>query len=151
MRYVIFLLMVSIPCIAGATISVPVSHVETGIAQQTKPHGFAPKKQRFFDRVAKNLLQKRLKKALGRSVDGAEKPLSILGFICTAVGVISLFSGAIGSLVLLLGGLVLGILGLALSSGATKRWVKGMAVAAIVPPIIVLILLLCWLSSVSSS
>jgi len=151
MRYLILILFFSLPGISGATISAPISQGETAIAQQTIPHGLAPKKQRFFDRAAKNFLQKRLKKALGRSDGGAEKLLSIVGFICSSMGAFIFFSGATAALILLSAGLVLCILGLALSSSATKQWVKTLAIVGIVPPAILLLLILVWLASVSSS
>lgn len=147
MRYFIFMLWISLPYIGGARVAAPIPQGETAITQQAIPHGFAPKKHRFFERIAKNILQKRLKKALGRSDGEAGKSLSILGFTCSMLGVIMLFAGSAASLVLFLCGLLLSISGLALSSSATEKWVKGLAIAAIIPPVIVGLLLLTWLAA----
>ncbi|MFM9948725.1 MAG: hypothetical protein ACKV1O_12370, partial [Saprospiraceae bacterium] len=73
MRYFIFMLLISLPCTAGATTAAPIGQGETGITHQSIPHGFAQKKQRLGERIAKNILQKRLKKALGRSDGEAAK------------------------------------------------------------------------------
>jgi len=143
MRYFIFLLLFSLPSAAGASVAVPNSLEET----QAIPQGFSPKKQRFFERFAKNVLQKRIKKALGRSNGEAAKGLSIFGFVCSVMGIIFLFAGAAAGLVLLSAGLILSIIGLALSSSATKKWVKGMAIAGIVLPVVVGLLILAWLGS----
>lgn len=133
MRYLIFILFFSLPCTAGAAIAAPISLGEAAIAQQAIPEGFAPKKQRFFDRIAKNILQKRIKKALGRNSEGAAKLLSVLGFTFSALGVILLFaSSGVAALVLLLIGLVLSIFGLTLSSSDTEKWVKALAISGIV-------------------
>ncbi len=151
MQYLILLLFFSLPYTAGATISAPISHVETAVNQQTIPQEFAPKKQRFFDRVAKHFLQKRIEKALRRSAGGAEKLLSILGFTCSALGAFLFFTSINAALVLLSAGLVLSILGLALSSWETRQWVKNMAIAGIVPPAAVLLLILWWLGSLDQN
>ncbi len=88
MRYLMLLLFFSLPFTSGATISAPVSHVETAIAQQTIPHGFAPKKQRFFERLLEKKLTKRLIKAAGASKrDG--RGFAIGGLIAFLISVVS--------------------------------------------------------------
>jgi len=141
MRYLIFVLLIGLPFIGGATVAGPVSQGETAIAKQAIPHGFAPKKQRFFDQVAEKFLQKRLIKALGRNDGETAKGLSIFGFVCSSLGIILFFAGAIMALVLILTGAVLSILSLALSFNVTEKWVKVIAIAGILLPAIVLLLL----------
>jgi len=140
MRYLIFMLLFSLPCTAEPTVFAPESQVETAIAQQAIPHGFSPKKHRFFERFAEKILQKRLKKALGRSNEGAVKLLSIFGLTCSALGIILLLvyiSGAatlsfVASLALIGVGFLLSSFGFALSSSDTAKWVKALAISGIV-------------------
>ena len=88
MRYVIFVLLISLSSMARATISAPISHVETAVNQQTIPHGFAPKKQRFFERLLEKKLAKRLTKAVGAS-KGDGRGLAIGGLIAFLISVVS--------------------------------------------------------------
>jgi hypothetical protein len=81
MRYLIFVLLFSLPCAAGASVAVPISIAETAIARQAIPHGFAPKKQGFFERVTEKMLQKRLKKSRTLPYGNNGKRLCIAGFV----------------------------------------------------------------------
>ena len=88
MRYLMLLLFFSLSGTAQAAISAPKSQGETAIVQQTIPHGFAPKKQRFFERFLEKKLAKRLTKAVGAS-KGDGRGLAIGGLIAFLISVVS--------------------------------------------------------------
>ena len=135
MRFFIFMLLFSFPFSTEASVATPVTHGETVICQPVTPHAFMPKKDRFFDRIAKNILGKRLKKALGRSNGEIAKALAVSGFACSVLGAVLLFAtGGVIALSLLLAGLVLSIFGLVLRDRSGKKWVKAMAIAGILIP-----------------
>jgi VIT1/CCC1 family predicted Fe2+/Mn2+ transporter len=144
MRYFLFALLFSLPFFSEAAVAVPIAQGETVVAQPITPHGFVPQKERFFDRVAKNILQKRLKKALGRSNSELAKPLAVSGFLAGVLGIVLLFAtgAAVAALLIILAGLVLSIFGLVLTDASGEKWVKAMAIAGIVLSSIVILGLL---------
>ena len=121
MQYLILLLFFSLPYTAGATISAPISHVETAVNQQTIPHGFAPKKQRFFERLLEKKLTKRLIKAVGASKrDGRGFAIAgLIAFLLNGVSwLLSPLLGIFAVLPLAIIGLIFSIIGLS----RAKRW-----------------------------
>jgi len=111
MRYVIFVLLMCVPGISGATISAPTSQGEIAVNQHTIPHRFAPKKHRFFERMLEKKLTKRLIKAVGTS-KGDGRGLAIGGLIAFLLSVVS---WVISPLLGFTAGLPLAVLGLLFS------------------------------------
>ncbi|HLP93665.1 MAG TPA: hypothetical protein VK168_06490 [Saprospiraceae bacterium] len=140
MRIFIYILLFILPFTAEASVATPAIEGETVGCQPVIPHAFTPKKERFFDRIAQNILQKRLKKALVRSDDELAKPLAISGFVCSVLGAILLFTTVgVAGLLLLLAGLVLSIFGLVVRDRFGEKWVKAMAIVGIVIPSVVVL------------
>ncbi|HAD11496.1 MAG TPA: hypothetical protein DCF33_03560 [Saprospirales bacterium] len=133
------MLLFSFPFTAEASVAAPIAQGETVVYQPVTPHAFVPKKQRFINRIAENILQKRLKKAFGRDNGALAKPLAVSGFLSGLIAVILflvfLFSGSAGilisSLILSLIGLVLSMLGLNLRGPSSEKLVKGLSIAGI--------------------
>ncbi len=146
MRYLIFILFFSLPCTAGAAIAAPISQGETTIAKQAIPDGFAPKKQRFFERIAKNILQKRLKKSSAQPYGDNGRGRCIAGFVIGLVVFIAsipplslyllIFFGfpfLITLLILSVTGLVLSISGLKKAQGWERtKTIRRLAIAGII-------------------
>ena len=146
MRYLIFILFFSLPCTAGAAIVAPIYQGETAIAQQAIPEGFAAKKQRFFERIAKNILQKRLKKSSAQPYGDNGRVLCIAGFVIgllvfiagippLSIGLLFTFGFAflIPLLILSVTGLILSISGLKKAQGWERtKTIRRLAIAGIV-------------------
>lgn len=146
MRYLIFMLLIGLPFIGGATVAAPIQQGKTTIAKQAIPDGFAPKKQRFFERIAKNILQKRLKKSSAQPYGDNGRVLCIAGFVIgllvfiasippLSIGLLFTFGFAflIPMLILSVTGLILSISGLKKAQGWERtKTIRRLAIAGIV-------------------
>lgn len=147
MRIFIFMLLTSLPFAAQASVANSVQEANTIVFQPVTHHSLTLKKERFFDRIAKNILEKRVRKALGRSNSESAKPLAVSGFICSVLGAILLFLtvAAGAGLLLLLAGLALSIIALVVSDSSGKKWVKALAIVGItIPSLVVLFFLILY-------
>jgi len=140
MRYLFILLLSAISPLAHAR----VPRLAT-FGQESHVPALSKKQPKIglFKRLLEKQVNKRIKNALGRGYGEWEKVLSILGLVCTVLGVFLLlaFLSVIAGPLLILGGLVLSIFGLVLSSGTTEKWVRALAIVGIILASALLLLL----------